>query len=63
MEQIGCSETSANINQTPGKHPKENTLDFLHAATLRHGTDGFTSSPKEGAMRIFSAEKSAFEPV
>jgi hypothetical protein len=22
--------------------------DFLHAANLRHGTDGFTSSPREG---------------
>jgi hypothetical protein len=29
MEQIESSETSANINQTPGKHPKENTLNFL----------------------------------
>ena len=25
---------------------------------LRHGTDGFTSPPKEGPLRIFSAEKS-----
>jgi hypothetical protein len=24
----------------------------------RHGTDGFTSPPKEGALRIFSPEKS-----
>jgi hypothetical protein len=24
----------------------------------RHGTDGFTSSPKEGVLRIFSPEKS-----
>jgi hypothetical protein len=32
--------------------------DFLHAAKLRHGTDGFTSPPKEGALRIFSPEKS-----
>jgi len=28
--------------------------DLLHAANLRHGTDGFTSLPKEGVMRIFS---------
>ena len=27
--------------------------DLLHAANLRHGTDGFTSPPKEGVMRIF----------
>jgi hypothetical protein len=24
----------------------------------RHGTDGFTSPPKEGVLRIFMAEKS-----
>jgi hypothetical protein len=29
--------------------------DLLHAVKLRHGTDGFTSSPKEGVLRIFSA--------
>jgi hypothetical protein len=28
--------------------------DLLHAVKLRHGTDGFTSPPKEGVMRIFS---------
>ena len=28
--------------------------DLLHAANLRHGTDGFTSPPKEGVVRIFS---------
>jgi hypothetical protein len=27
--------------------------DLLHAVNLRHGTDGFTSPPKEGALRIF----------
>ena len=31
---------------------------LLHAVNLRHGTDGFTSTPKEGALRIFSPEKS-----
>jgi hypothetical protein len=31
---------------------------LLHAAKLRHGTDGFTSPPKEGMMWIFSSEKS-----
>jgi hypothetical protein len=31
--------------------------DLLHAVTLRHGTDGFTSSPKEGVLRIFFALK------
>ena len=28
--------------------------DLLPAANLRHGTDGFTSPPKEGVLRIFS---------
>jgi hypothetical protein len=32
--------------------------DLLHAANLRHGTDGFTSSQKEGMLRIFPPEKS-----
>jgi len=31
-----------------------NSKDLLHAANLRHGTDGFTSPPKEGVLRIFS---------
>ena len=29
-------------------------MDLLHAVKLRHGTDGFTSPPKEGVLRIFS---------
>jgi len=32
-------------------------MDLLHAVKLRHGTDGFTSPPKEGLLRIFSALK------
>ena len=28
--------------------------DLLHAANLRHGTDGCTSPPKEGVLMIFS---------
>jgi hypothetical protein len=31
--------------------------DLLHALKLRHGTDGFTSPPKEGVLRIFFALK------
>jgi len=27
--------------------------ELLHAVKLRHGTDGFTSPPKEGVLRIF----------
>ena len=30
---------------------------LLRAVNLRHGTDGFTSPPKEGALRIFFARK------
>ena len=28
--------------------------DLLHAVNLRHGTNGFTSLPKEGLLRFFS---------
>ena len=31
--------------------------DLLHAVNLRHGTNGFTSLPKEGVLRIFFALK------
>ena len=31
--------------------------DLLHAANLRHATDGFTSPPKEDVLRIFSPLK------
>jgi len=31
--------------------------NLLHAVQLRHGTDGFTSPPKEGMLRIFFALK------
>ena len=30
---------------------------LLYAANLRHGTDNFTSLPKEGVLRIFIALK------
>jgi hypothetical protein len=35
MEQIECSETSANINQTPGKHLKDSTLNVKHGESLK----------------------------
>ena len=31
--------------------------NLLHVANLRHGTDGFTSPPQEGVLRIFFALK------
>ena len=42
--------------------------DLLHAANLRHGTDSFTSPPKEGVLRILSLLKyptssAGFEPA
>ena len=42
--------------------------DLLHAANLRHVTDGFISPPKEGVLRIFFALKNptasaGFEPA
>ena len=42
--------------------------DLLHAVNLRHGTDRFTSLPKEGVLRIFFALKNSpasvgFEPA
>jgi hypothetical protein len=47
----------------PGKFSQtirlpRNCWVLLNAANLRHGTDGFTSPPKEDMMRIFMAEKS-----
>ena len=36
--------------------------DLLHTVNLRHGTNGFTSLPKEGVLRIFSAA-AGFEPA
>ena len=38
--------------------------DLLHAANLRHGTDGFTSPPKEGFFRPKNpTASSGFEPA
>jgi hypothetical protein len=34
MDLTEVTETSANINQTPGKHPKENTLNTEHGESL-----------------------------
>jgi hypothetical protein len=34
------------------------TFEFFTCRKARHGTDGFTSPPKEGLLRIFSPEKS-----
>jgi hypothetical protein len=36
----------------PTKHIFHACKVFLHAVKLRHGTDGFTSPPKEGVLLI-----------
>jgi len=40
---------------------------LLHVANLRHGTDGFTSPPKKGVLRIFRPKNptasAGFEPA
>jgi hypothetical protein len=43
LQQISC-----------GIRLPRNSRDLLHAANLRHWTDGFTSPLKEGVLRIFS---------
>jgi hypothetical protein len=44
-----------------------NRRDLLHAANLRHGTDGFIYPPKEGMLWIFRPKNptawAAFEPA
>ena len=41
-----------------------NSRDLLHAANLQHGTDGFTSPPKEGFFALKNPTTSAgFEPA
>jgi len=37
--------------------------DLLHAANLRHGTDGFTSPPKEGVLRILYIHTYIYEYI
>ena len=37
--------------------------DLLHAVNLRHGTDGFTSPPKEGVLTIFFTLKNPMASV
>jgi hypothetical protein len=41
-----------NFAETPDFH--ETPKDLLHALNQRHGTHGFNSLPKEGALSIFS---------
>ena len=45
--------------------PRIHLRVLLHAANMRHGTNGSTSLPKEGVLRIFFALKNSagFEPA
>ena len=44
-------------------------MDLLHTVNLRHGTNGFTSLPEEGVLRIFffalknPSASAGFEPA
>jgi len=49
--ELFVGEISSRIRLPP------NYRDLLHSANLRHGTDGFTSPPNEGVMKIFSPLK------
>ena len=56
---------SGNFAQMTTSTPFE---DRLNAVNLRHGTDGFTSPPTEGVLRIFPPSKiltasAGFEPA
>jgi hypothetical protein len=46
------------VNLACDSDSRVNHRVLLHAANLRHGTDGFTSLPKEGILWNFSPEKS-----
>jgi len=48
--ELWASMLSANFAKMTTSTPFR---DLLHAANLRQGTDGFTSPPKEGVLRIF----------
>ena len=56
------TQTNPRSEKLPRILPKVATSTSLLGSftycKLRHGTDGFTSPPKEGALRIFSPEKS-----
>jgi hypothetical protein len=40
-----------------------NSRDLLRASNLRHGTDGFTSPPKKGVLRILLPNKYIFKKI
>ena len=66
-ERWNCGRESCPVILPKSRLPR-NFRDLLHAANLRHGTDGFTSPQKEGVLRIFFRPKNptasaGFEPA
>ena len=55
-ERWNCGRESCPVILPKFRLPRK-FRDLLHAANLRHGTDGFTSPPKEGVLRTFSPLK------
>jgi hypothetical protein len=58
LEKDGITDEKWPVNLTCDFDFHLNRRVLLHVANLRHGTDGFTSPPKEGLVWIFSPEKS-----
>jgi len=53
-ERWNCGRERCPVVILPKSRLPRKFRDLLHAANLRHVTDGFTSPPKEGVLRIFS---------
>jgi len=56
-ERWNCGRERCSVAILPKFRLPHKFRDLLHAAILRPGTDGFTSPPKEGMLRIFFALK------
>ena len=57
-ERWNCGRERCSVVMLPEFRLPRKFRDLLHAANLRHGTDGSTSPPKKGVLRIFSPQKS-----
>jgi hypothetical protein len=53
MKLIEGAETSANSNQTPGKHPKENILRVKHGESFKSRTLRLIYKYKTGILMVF----------
>jgi len=52
IERWNCGRERCPVVILPKFRLSRKFRDLLHAANLRHGTDGFTSPPKEGVLRV-----------